>query len=229
MAIFILWWFILQRGGFLHSANATVGMTDVSGLAVTNVNVPRFRPCGRMAADCRRYSGGTTFRVVPFTPYTEQCSGVDPTPSSPGEGLAPWDTTDTNIQRVALRPMAADCRRYSGGTTFRVVPFNPTGYTSHVAGGRLPMELRCDCPRQSIDFDLLREAPPLRYICYKYRIFNVSIIVLHYKKCEKTPSRFWWGGVWRFFRAFPTIPGRKRLMFPRNGGSTGGFCRRSGG
>ena len=172
MAIFILWWFILQRGGFLHSANATVGMTDVSGLAVTNVNVPRFRPCGRMAADCRRYSGGTTFRVLPF---------------------------------------------------------NPTGYTSHVAGGRLPMELRCDCPRQSIDFDLLREAPPLRYICYKYRIFNVSIIVLHYKKCEKTPSRFWWGGVWRFFRAFPTIPGRKRLMFPRNGGSTGGFCRRSGG
>ena len=24
------------------------------------------------------------------TQYTEQCSGVDPTPSSPGEGLAPW-------------------------------------------------------------------------------------------------------------------------------------------
>ena len=33
-----------------------------------------------------------------------QCSGVDPTPSSPGEGLAPWDAMDTNVQRVALRP-----------------------------------------------------------------------------------------------------------------------------
>ena len=46
--------------------------------------------------------------------YGTKCSGVDPTPSSPGEGLAPWDATDTNVQRVALRPMAADCRRYSG-------------------------------------------------------------------------------------------------------------------
>ena len=84
--------------------------------------------------------------------------------SSPGQGLAPWDVTDTNVQRVALRPMAADCRRYSGGTIFRVIPFTPTGSTSNVAGGRLP---------------------PLRYICYKYRVFNVSIHVLRFGKCEK--------------------------------------------
>ena len=32
--------------------------------------------------------------------------------------------------------MAADCRRYSGGTIFGVIPFIPTGYTSNVAGGR---------------------------------------------------------------------------------------------
>ena len=36
-----------------------------------------------------------TWRIQPVgmngtTCYTEQCSGVDPTPSSPGEGLAPW-------------------------------------------------------------------------------------------------------------------------------------------
>ena len=36
-----------------------------------------------------------TYRIQPVglngaTLYTEQCSGVDPTPSSPGEGLAPW-------------------------------------------------------------------------------------------------------------------------------------------
>ena len=71
-----------------------------------DTNVPRFRPCGRMAADCRRY----TRYVQRYT----QCSGVDPTPSSPGEGLAPWDNADTNVPR--FRPcgrMAADCRRYT--------------------------------------------------------------------------------------------------------------------
>ena len=40
-----------------------------------------------------------------------------------------------------------------GGTTFRVIPFTSTGYTSNVAGGRLP---------------------PLHQNCYRYRIFNVS-------------------------------------------------------
>ena len=60
--------------------------------------------------------------------------------------------------------MAADCRRYTGGTMFRVVPFTGTGYTSNVAGGRLP---------------------PLRQICYKYRVLNVSIIVLHPNNAEK--------------------------------------------
>ena len=51
-----------------------------------------------------------------------------------------------------------------GCTMFWVVPFTPTGSTSNVAGGRLP---------------------PLRYICYKYRVFNVSIHVLRFGKCEK--------------------------------------------
>ena len=43
VASFPLWWFLYQRGGFLRSANATVGMTDVFALVVTNSNVPRFR------------------------------------------------------------------------------------------------------------------------------------------------------------------------------------------
>ena len=55
-----------------------------------------------------------TAATVASSNGTCKCSGDDSSPSSPGEGLAPWDATDTNVQRVALRPMAADCRRYSG-------------------------------------------------------------------------------------------------------------------
>ena len=43
-----------------------------------------------------------------------------------------------------------------------VVPFNHTGYHCNVAGGRLPKKSWYDCHRQSIDFDSLRGAPPLR-------------------------------------------------------------------
>ena len=79
-------------------------------------------PVGRVAAGCRRYSGGTVYRVIPFQPhrlyiqpaarhvanttcadewydpiYGTKCSGVDPTPSSPTGGLAPWNDADTNV------------------------------------------------------------------------------------------------------------------------------------
>ena len=91
-------------------------MTDVSGLAVTNVNVPRFRPCGRLAADCRRY----TRYVQRYT----QCSGDDSSPSSPGEGLAPLDVTNTNVPR--FRP--------SGPVGGRLPPLQ-WGY--HVSGATI--------------------------------------------------------------------------------------------
>ncbi len=103
---------------------------------------------------------GDDMRVNGMTRYTEQCSGDDSSPSSPGEGLAPLDDTDRNVPRfrpcgrlVVLRAAnqnqliaggnhtiipSADCRRYSGGTMIWVIPFTPTGYTSNVAGGRLP-------------------------------------------------------------------------------------------
>ena len=132
VADFTLRWYFLPRGGFLHSACATVGMTGVSGLAGADTNVPRFRPCGRMAADCRRYTGvqpNTRNNVAALTQrhpapargwlrgmlrirtsnewpygqwrqiaaatvggtiqYTEQCSGVDPTPLQPRRGAGP--------------------------------------------------------------------------------------------------------------------------------------------
>ncbi len=57
------------------------------------------------SADCRRYT-----RYVSGKP---QCSGDDSSPLQPRQGLAPLDVTDTNVQRVALRPMAAGCRRYT--------------------------------------------------------------------------------------------------------------------
>ena len=57
-------------------------------------------------------------------------------------------------------------------SVYRVVPFNPTGCICHVAGGRLPMELWWGCPRQSIDFNSLREAPPLRHRPLRYRLID---------------------------------------------------------
>ena len=65
----------------------------------TNVNVPRFRPCGRVvvlraanqnsliaggnhtiisSADCRRYSGCTIFWVISFTPTGYTSNGARP-------------------------------------------------------------------------------------------------------------------------------------------------------
>ena len=38
--------------------------------------------------------------------------------------------------------------------------YHPKYGTPPCSGGNLPMELWCDCPRQSIDFDSLRGAPP---------------------------------------------------------------------
>ena len=73
--------------------------------------------------------------------------------------------TTTPALRAGWRQIAADT---VGGTTFRVIPFTSTGSTSNVAGGRLPIEFMCDCPRQSIDFDSLREAPPLRRCPLRY-------------------------------------------------------------
>ena len=57
---------------------------------------------------------------------------------------------------------AVPTKRYPTGCADGVAPFTRTGYKCSVAGGRLPMELWCDCHRQSIDFDSLREAPPLQ-------------------------------------------------------------------
>ena len=55
VADFILCRSFPQRGGFLHSADATVGMTSVFAVVVTSSNEQRvaLRP---MAADCRRYT-----------------------------------------------------------------------------------------------------------------------------------------------------------------------------
>ena len=53
VAGFILCWFIIPSGGFLHSANATVGMTYGGGFWFLSVTVPSFRV---RAADCRPYN-----------------------------------------------------------------------------------------------------------------------------------------------------------------------------
>ena len=92
-------------------------------------------------------------------------------PRGRGKGASPSPGLDGGAPRSESK--INDCRGQShidfivGSTplhcsVYGVVPFTRTGYYCHVAGGRLPMELWCDCPRQSIDFDSLREAPPLR-------------------------------------------------------------------
>ena len=58
-----------------------------------------------MAVGAEKLTIDNSFLVdIRYVNGKPQCSGVDPTPSSPGEGLAPWDAMDTNVQRVALRP-----------------------------------------------------------------------------------------------------------------------------
>ena len=78
-----------------------------------------------------------------------------------------------------IRYGASPSRGWSGDessplhcTVYQVVPFTSTGSTSNVAGGRLPMKLWCDCHRQSMDFDSLREAPPLRRYPLRYRLIG---------------------------------------------------------
>ena len=96
--------------------------------------------------------------------YGTKCSGVDPTPSSPARG---WLRGMLRIRTSNEWPYG-QWRQIAaatvGCTMFWVVPFTPTGSTSNVAGGRLP---------------------PLHQNCYKCRIFNVTITVLRFKKCEK--------------------------------------------
>ena len=49
--------------------------TNIFPFAITNTNVPRLRPCGRLAADCRRYSGGIPY----FGLYHSTTQGKYPT------------------------------------------------------------------------------------------------------------------------------------------------------
>ena len=63
-------------------------------------------PPGRLAADCRRYTR--------FVQRYTQCSGDDSSPSSPGEGLAPWDIRiRTYHDSGPAGRLAAGCRRYT--------------------------------------------------------------------------------------------------------------------
>ena len=113
-----------------------------------------------------------------------QCSGDDSSPSNvaiityvdkrnhpryviPTAASAEWRNPlrwTMNQHKVKLAAWEDSSTRFrSLGMTCRgMVPFNHTGCIRNVAGGRLPIELRCDCPRQSINSDSLREAPPLR-------------------------------------------------------------------
>mgnify|MGYP004656196717 CR=1 FL=1 len=99
-------------------------------------------------------------------------------------GVVPFNQTGY------IRYGASPWRGWSGDessplhcSVYEVVPFTRTSCIRNVAGGRLPMELWCDCPRQSIDFDSLREAPPLQYICSVLeKIVNCQLSIVNSKK-----------------------------------------------
>ena len=99
---------ILQLEWIPHSAGAPVGMTYVSGLVVTNLNIQRFR----LTPDGDGSSPLHLYRVL-------------------GDSIHPH-------RLYSLRCLAMNHRRYIGYTIYRVISFNQTGYLRNVAGGRLP-------------------------------------------------------------------------------------------
>ena len=129
-AAYIEWYYLIY--GTQCSGDDSSPLQPRQGLAPldgTDTNVPRFRPYGRLAADCRRY----TRYVQRYT----QCSGVDPTPLQPRRGAGP--VGQCGYKRTTAPALWAGWRQIAaatvGGTIFWVIPFIPTGYTSNVAGG----------------------------------------------------------------------------------------------
>ena len=135
------------------------------------------------AVPTKRYPAGCTGGVVPFNRTGCICNVAGGKIAAPTSTYHVFDIlrTQNNDRHVKFtvkrnkcivgaaicRPLRIDHRavptkRYPAGCADGVVPFTRTGCIRNVAGGRLPMELWCDCPRQSIDFDSLREAPPLQ-------------------------------------------------------------------
>ena len=150
------------RGNLKHSRNSRR----------IRINVPPSCHSDRSASGVEE---STTWQKVPTQGIICNLSGfLDSLPFarndiSGGGTIHRHRLYSSRCQPLAGAGVAMNHRRYSGCTMYRVIPFNPTGYTSNVAGGRLPMELWCDCPRQSIDFDSLREAPPLRTLTAWYK------------------------------------------------------------
>ena len=83
-------------------------------------------------------------RYIAYTVVRNGCSGGNLPPSGRKAGtvvrLYPHCPTGPAPRRGW---MALGQRRYSGCTMYRVIPFNPTGYMSNVAGGRLPPLRQC--------------------------------------------------------------------------------------
>ena len=88
-------------------------------------NLPRR---GRGTARRRWMRGGTAFNIVGTT-------GAEVKHIERPPWLSLWESQGAGWRQIAAATV--------GCTIFRVVPFTPTGYTSHVAGGRLPPLRQC--------------------------------------------------------------------------------------
>ena len=73
MASFILWWFIIQRGGFLHSAFATVGMTML-------VRLYGFAHCFHNVSRCTAFPSSGSPSGEPASPRGSSCTVSGDTP-----------------------------------------------------------------------------------------------------------------------------------------------------
>ncbi len=125
VAIFILCWFILQRGGFLRYA--TVGMTFVFGFGRYKFECTTIpAPGGRMAADCRRYTR--------YIQQTTQCSGDDSSPSNVSKTTC-VDKTEPPPD-MSFRGSAAGRGIYSSGNLYLVLVHPPTWWIPPLRYGR---------------------------------------------------------------------------------------------
>ena len=146
VASFILWWFLFQRGGFLHSACAAVGMTYLRGGFVYPHRLYLQRPRNGTQAVPYGFAGRwilSATRVVFGTWYGDG--------SSPLHCVTPFNHTGCicNVAGGRLPKKSwCDCHRQSidfdslrGAPPLQtrrwVVPFNRTGCIRNVAWYRL--------------------------------------------------------------------------------------------
>ena len=143
MASFTLCWFFPQRGGFLHSANAAVGMTML-------VRFYGFAHCFHNVSRCTAFPSSVSPSGEPASPRGSSCTVLLGGIIQPHRFYSicggrqvcrPYGYVGRWFRSSAWVVFAAFLERHTGRSLrFRwwVVPFNRTSCICNVPGGRLP-------------------------------------------------------------------------------------------